>query len=105
MALNFDLIAGPFGDCTSKYEVVVNIEMTFNELIDEILKHTNEWGKISIINDYSFKWDCLHCCEYEYGSLKQNREDIFTQEELNSTIEKIVSYGGWSNMDYKIKLK
>ena len=104
MALNFNLIAGPFGDCTSKYDVVVNIEMTLNELIDEILLRVDEWGKIGIINDFPFNGGYSSFCEYNYGHLKQNREDVFTQEQLKSTINKIVAYGGWSNMDYKIVL-
>lgn len=105
MALKFDLIDGPFGDCTSMYDVVVDKKLTLNELIDEILKRTNEWGYIGIKNDYYSSPFGHPKCEYNYGVLKSVREEVFTHEQLNSIVHNIDGYGGWSRMDYLITLK
>lgn len=105
MALKFDLIDGPFGDCTSRYDVVPDRKLTLNELIDEILERTKEWGYIGIKNNYSLSPFGHPKCEYRYGVLKTVREEVFTQEQLNSVVYDIDGHGGWTNMNYLIVLE
>ena len=89
-----DLIyrAGPFGDCTSGYDVSFPEGMTVEEFIKAVVaERPNEWGKIT----------CGRCslADYKRGEIHYSPD----YEELKSARAATISaHGGWSLMDYNI---
>lgn len=96
----FKHVRGPFGDCTSIYDVILNKEYTVKEFINDMLKALpGEWGAFIIrAKDYPFGKEQS---EYRYGKLLTT----FSEETLNSKIKCIEAQGGWSLMDYNITLR
>lgn len=92
---------GPFSDETSIYSVVMNKEMTVSDLIDYAISQNDEWGFISIIGDNGlFKPICR--LEYRWGKIVS---DTIPDETKGAKIKDIGAYGGWSRMDYDIRIQ
>lgn len=91
-------IAGPFGDCTSIYSVELDAVYTVKEFIDAVLEHrSNEWGSIEIEN-----LKAAHECEYANGTIKCG---LFSPEILRKTVISAKARGGWTRMDYQLKIQ
>lgn len=92
---------GPFSDCTSVYDIELDKPYTVGEFIDTVLTELpKEWGYIGIDNKKSIFGD--PCCEYRYGKLvTQSLPDNI----LKKNIKEVRADGGWSRMDYKIKIE
>ena len=90
-------------DCTAGFNVRLGKPYTVGELVDEILStRTNEWGYIGIFKPgISYIFGDPNC-QYRYGKLITNPlpDDI-----LSRTIKEVRADGGWSRMDYIIKLE
>lgn len=97
----FKKTAGPFGDCTSRYDVILDKDYTVGEFIETVLREEpKEWGYIGIYKKYEIFGDPV--CEYRYGKLIT---DTLPEEYLKREINEIKASGGWSRMDYEIKTK
>ena len=91
-------IAGPFGDCTSAYSVELDTTYTVKDFIDAVLEHcSNEWGSIAIENSKTAQE-----CEYVKGTIKCTQ---FSSEMLRKTVISAKAYGGWTRMDYQLKIQ
>lgn len=81
-------------DCTAPYDIETDCK-TVGEFVDEVLrKHTNEWGDFKIEGRYGYY-------DYKNGKLI----DEIPQEERDLQIKEVKAAGGYSNMNYKIKVK
>ena len=94
-------ITKTFGDCTAGYEVELSKQYTVNEFISDVLKR-NEWGYI-VIYDESQAWFNKGNPYCEYRNDKMVTE--MNKEYLDRIIASVTAMGGWSNMDYKLKLE
>ena len=97
MKISFKQLRPAGGDCCAPYEVLLNRECTLREFVDCIIKNEREWGYVTIygmVDDQKL--------EYRYGKILKNE---FTENELNSILLSVGSYGGWSRMDYVVRLK
>lgn len=95
--LEFIRTGGPYGDCTSKYDIKINKEKPIiRDIINYVLNEKQEWGYI-IINDNRLTDDF----EYKYGVIVK---DNIPEEIKDTNIESITAIGGWSRMDYYIKI-
>lgn len=91
-------IAGPFGDCTSIYSVKLDAVYTVEEFIDAVLKHhSDEWGSIEIKNLETVKE-----CEYSKGVIKCG---LFSPDILQKTVISAKAHGGWTLMNYQLKIQ
>ena len=81
------------GDCTCGFEVTLDKEYTVIEFINTILsERKKEWGYF-IVNEITV--------EYRHGELL----DIpFNDEILQSKMNNVSAWGGWTRMDYRIEL-
>lgn len=84
-------IGGPYGDECSTYKFVLNREMTLQEFAEHIAVDREDWGEIINING---------------GTLAEyNKEKIGYCANRNMVIAKEgKACGGWSNMDYYVKV-
>lgn len=85
--------AGPFGDCTSQYEVTFPQNITVGEFIKLAIKENpKEWGAFSVYWNWPIAkyrdGKCFTSVEYdEYKDMK---------------VLRVQSHGGWGCMDYII---
>lgn len=77
-------------DCTAPYDIILDHKYTFGELVDEILAK-GEWGSIKV-ESIRFEYQNSKCGEYP-ESLRQY------------IVKEVKSAGGYSNMDYYVKLE
>ena len=99
--MKFKEIGDIRGDETRPYEVTDYKASTVGEFIEEVLKENpNEWGyfRADESKDMGF-FDCPRI-EYRYGKLLSQ----FGKAILDKKIVSIKADGGWSNMDYLIRL-
>ncbi len=82
--------AGPFGDCTSFYELRIASSMTVEDFINEVLKK-GEWGYIDIED---------RRLEYRYNKMVNGKWDDIKDRK----IAPVSAHGGWTCMDYTLKL-
>jgi len=88
------------GDCTAGYAVTLDKEYTVCELVNEILTR-KEWGYIRICNEGQVRFECgSPNCEYRQDKLLTE----MSSEVLNMKVKSVMASGGWSRMDYIIKL-
>ena len=92
------------GDCTCGYNVKLDREYTVKDFIDTVLSERNgEWGYIGIYNQYAF--DGRHFgnpnMEYRYGKIVTGN---FTEDVLSKEVKDVSASGGWSRMDYVLKV-
>ena len=89
-----------FGDCTAGYAVTMDKEYTVEEFISEVLTR-NEWGCICIYNEgQAWLESGTPNCEYKQDKLVTEMQ----KEVLQRKIKSVTASGGWSRMDYVIKL-
>ena len=89
-----------FGDCTANYDVKLNKPHTVGEFINLVLiERKGEWGKFEIYNP-DVSWLDYERYEYRYGILK----DAILKEIHEKKIISIEAHGGWTQMDYLLKL-
>lgn len=89
------------GDCTATYDFQIIEDGTVKEFIDEVLaNHQGEWGYIGIRSDDSCFGNPR--MEYKHGQ-SIDREAL--REYEDKQIGSIAGDGGWSRMDYLIKIK
>lgn len=92
---------GPYGDCTSRYDVKFNGPMTVREFIEEILNNNpisnHEWGTIGIACEGEIVGKPK--CSYADGKITT---EPLPEEYMNKVIVSCTAHGGWSLMDYKI---
>ena len=87
------------GDETTTYEVTGYKSKKVSELVDEILQENpNEWGYISVGDGWFFN---LPHCEYKYGKLL----DVLPADVLLKNVVSLSAEGGWTRMDYYIKVE
>lgn len=97
LKISFKQLRPAGGDCCAPYEVILNRECTLREFVDCIIKNEREWGFVRVES-----WFDGNELEYRYGKILRSE---FTDAELQSTIKTVVSNGGWSCMDYVVRLK
>ena len=97
--MEFRQIGKTRGDETTPYEVTGYKSQKVSELVDEILQeHPEEWGYISVGEGWFFN---LPHCEYEYGKLL----DVLPADVLLKHVVSVSAEGGWTRMDYYIKVE
>lgn len=89
----------PAYDGIDQYVVKYYTSKTIGEFINEVLRcNRKEWGEISI-----YYGGLYPICEYKEDlllSLKKSSEEL-----CSLPIESITAYGGWTNMDYVIRVR
>lgn len=89
----------PLGPYDDKYQIETNAK-NLKEFVEEVLnERKDEWGYIGIDDGTSVFGDPK--IEYRHGSQLQE----FPSNILNCKIIDIKADGGWSRMDYKLKLE
>lgn len=92
---------GPYGDSCSSYDVQLNKACTVQEFVDMVLKERpNEWGEFIIITNFYYKSQKDYC-KYEYGKITNDFKNSETKSQI---ISKVKAHGGWTAMDYIIKV-
>lgn len=87
---------GPFGDCTSVYDVEFPQDITVAEFIQLVVdENPHEWGSFSL----GWKQPTVAC--YSHGSITYT--EAYDTYKL-AKIASVSSNGGWSLMDYSLKL-
>jgi hypothetical protein len=84
--------AGPFGDCTSGYDVSIPEDISVGEFVQMVItQKPHEWGKITcgraIIADY------------KHGEIIRGPD---YNKLRNAHVATVSAHGGWSLMDYNI---
>ena len=88
--IRFKQTSKEYGDCTADYEVILSY----------VLSQKDEWGTIQIY-DPDKSWLDYDRYEYRYGKLNDN----IPTEIMEKKIVSISARGGWSAMDYILKLE
>lgn len=86
------------GDATAPYAVMLDHKYTVREFIEEVLIIRDEWGYVGIHNGRSIFGK--PCCTYQ----RQKLLSKLPEEYLNKTIFSVSADGGWTRMDYLIKV-
>jgi hypothetical protein len=85
--------AGPFGDCTSQYEVTFPQDITVDEFIKLVIQENpKEWG------DFCVYWNCP-IVKYRDG---KRFASVSYDEYRNMKVLCVQANGGWGRMDYII---
>ena len=92
------------GDCTCGYSITLDKEYTVSEFIETVLtEKSGEWGYFGISvdeGDFSARVFGSPCCEYKWGKLLYS----LPTEYLDKKIIDVTGDGGWSRMDYLMKV-
>ena len=95
--MKFTQLHATGSDETAPYSVTEFKAKTVGEFINEVLEsYKGDWGDFYVSNP-NFR---AHC-EYRYGKIVSPISDNANEYE----IESVTSSGGWSRMDYFIKVK
>lgn len=93
----------------ANYEVDLNKSCTVKEFINMVLKEKDtEWGKFEIVKPHVLASCPLPnniAATAEYSSGKLTIEGTIPEKYLNKTITRVTASGGWSRMDYFIRVK
>jgi hypothetical protein len=95
--MKFEATSRIFGDCTQNFKVT-DFPGTVEELVDQILARTNEWGSIRIDMGEGIGFFELEEYEYKYGILI----DQIPNEKLAAKVKSVTANGGWTYMSYLI---
>lgn len=88
------------GDCTALYGVELDHHYTLKEFVNEVLQnYPGEWGSFKLCE--RGKWMPYKAFRYKHGILT----DAIPSELANKPIVSISANGGWSNMDYIIRME
>ena len=94
------------GDDKYSYEVILEIEYTVKEFIEAILTrsfYSNEYGYIKIDNEAQI-YLSEQKIKYSKGKLTSNIAELELMP-LDSKIINIRARGGWTSMDYVLKIE
>lgn len=83
---------GSYSDATTSYDVGFNICMTLRDFINEIRMCDKEWGTIEVCG--------FGRIDYSYGDVR----GTISEHLYDVGIEYIKANGGWSMMNYHVKL-
>lgn len=90
------------GDSTAPYAILLSREYTVREFIETILKqYPHEWGIFHVLEERSVCGTHHYAVEYRYGELKE----MFMAGIFNKKIVSVDARGGWSSMDYYIRVQ
>ena len=90
---------GPFGDCTSAYQVYFPENITVEQFINTaIQENPDEWGAF-ILGTFGST-----ICQYNRG-IKQVRNLEYYYKVKDCHINTAWAHGGWSLMDYTLNIK
>ncbi len=95
LVIRFEQTEGPLGDQTYNYNVIVPAGTTVGKFIEAVLTR-GEWGEILIEGDYPDR-----IC-YRHGHIDPPMK--FSESDKAAVISSITANGGWSLMDYSIRL-
>lgn len=99
--IQFIQISEEFGDCSANYKVSLDKPHTVSEFINLVLiERKGEWGEFEIYNP-NVSWLEYERYEYHHGIL--NNE--IPKDLLEKKIINITAHGGWTRMDYLLKLE
>jgi len=84
------------GDETATYEVLLDKEYTVKTFVDEVLKDKYEWGDVVLDNNSN-----TLICQYRKGIRLKRIPDEYKDKKVISA----TSDGGWSLMEYKLKIE
>ena len=87
-------VAGPFGDETSKYNIVFP-NMTIADFILTVLKENpDEWGTIRLNGEI--------ICEYKKGKITSLNTKMNILKTIITPNKDTCDHGGWSLMNYNL---
>ena len=92
------------GDCTCGYNVKLDREYTVKDFIDTVLsERTREWGCIGMYDQSDFvgRYFGNPNMEYSHGKIVTSN---FTEDILRKEVKDVSASGGWSRMDYILKV-
>lgn len=94
------VIIGPTGsDCTAPYNVKLDHDYTLNEFMGCVLhQHPDEWGEFTIFDEAENRI-CARV-DYRYGRM----QGMIPFELLDRPVKSSSAHGGWSSMDYVIRI-
>lgn len=98
--IRFKQTSKEYGDCTADYEVMLDKQYTVREFVSFVLSQKDEWGTIQIY-DPDKSWLDYDKYEYRYGNLN----DDIPNEIMGKKIISVSAHGGWTAMDYVLKLE
>lgn len=98
--IKFKQVSKEYGDCTADYEVILDKQYTVREFVSFVLSQKDEWGEIQIY-DPDKSWLDYDKYEYRYGNLN----DDIPSEIMGKKIISVSARGGWTAMDYVLKLE
>ena len=97
--MRFTATGNTAGDGITPYKVTDYEATTVGEFINEVLEcYPHDWGSV-YVGDGRFLVNSH--CEYNEGKLHGE----FQKTTLKKKIESVKATGGWSRMDYAIKVK
>lgn len=103
MAFRMKHTGGPYGDACSSYDVMLDHEYTVQEFVEEVLKEKqDEWGNFTITTDFHYTYtNQKDSCQYKYGKITDDFKNAETKSQI---ISEVKAHGGWTAMDYFIKI-
>lgn len=90
-------------DATCDYELLITKPCTLRQFVEEVISNKKEWGYIGIQpkNKETIFGD--PCIEYENGLLLSTFPDELLDKQIDIKAKHEAS-GGWSRMDYLVRL-
>ena len=99
--IRFTQTSEEFGDCSAYYDVRLDKPHTVDEFINLVLiERKGEWGEFKIYNP-NVSWLGYERYEYRYGILNNSVPNDLLEKKIIS----ITAHGGWTRMDYLLKLE
>lgn len=87
-------------DVSTYYEIIFDKSYTVQEFIEAVLRvHPDEWGYF-VIDEGKYFFENPRI-DYKYGELELR----FSEEILHKTILSAKADGGWSMMNYSLKIQ
>jgi GDP-D-mannose dehydratase len=100
--IKFKSVSKMYPDGMEDYVIQLNKQYSVRSFIEEVMKRDEkEWGYIGIFDKKQSWFERGNpFIEYDRNGLKSE----FSEDIMNATIKSITANGGWSRMDYKIKI-
>ena len=95
---------GPYGDASSSYAVKLDKEYTVQEFVKMVLdEKPGEWGNFEITTDFHYTYtNRKDICEYKRGKIIA---DFREEKPKTMVVSEVIAHGGWTNMNYFIKVE
>lgn len=100
--IKWEQIGSNDSDCTEVFQLTLGKEYTVAEFI-EIILDQECWGDIYVTTGV-MSWNKIHeclLCKYEQGEIITNQ---LSDDILSKRIKNVQAWGGYSAMDYLIKI-